>query len=112
MKKFIELKENKNANFLKIETNYSLGGYNCFTHKTEPRGYYLSVSPVQRYERDGVSFESYTAFSGVKLLLLEVSRKGKKAEEAAEKIAPEKESELIQYVCTKNGLEVSNREQL
>ena len=112
MKKFIALKENRNANFLRIETHYSLGGYNCFTHKTEPRGYYLSVSPVQRYERDGVSFESYTAFSGVKLLLLEVSRKSKKAEEAAEKIASEKEPELIQYICAKNGIEVLNNEQL
>ncbi len=106
MKKFIELKANANANFLKLEVYYSLGGFNCFTYKNEARGYYLSVSPVQRSERDGIVFESYTAFSGVKLLLLEVSRKSKKAEAEAERIAEEKEAELIAYICNKNQLEV------
>lgn len=110
MKKFIALKENRNANFLKVETAYNLGGYNCFTHKTESRGYYLHVSPVKRYTRDGVQFESYTAFSGVKLLLLEVSRKSKKAEEAAEKMAVEEENNLIAFVCGKNNLEVLENE--
>lgn len=108
--KLIKLKENRNANFLKIEVKYNLGGYNVFTYKSEPRGYYLSVSPVQRSERDGIGFESYTAFSGVKLLLLEVSRKGKKAEAEAERIAEEKEADLIKYVCNKNGLEVLENE--
>lgn len=113
MKKFVKLNEgSRGANYLKIETRYSLGGYNVFTHKPEARGYYLSVSPVERSERAGVVFESYTAFSGVKLLLLEVSRKSKKAEEAAEKIAAEKEKELILFVCDKNGLEVASDEQL
>lgn len=112
MKKYIELKENKNANALKIDVYYVLGGYNCFTHKTEARGYYLSASPVQRYERDGVAFESYTAFSGAKLLLLEVSRKSKKAEAEAERIAAEKEKELIKYVCINNNLEVLQNAQL
>lgn len=104
--KLIELKENKNANFLEIEVKYSLGGYNYFTYKSEPRGYYLSVSPVQRSTRDGIGFVSYTAFSGVKMLLLEVSRKSKKAEAEAGRLAAEKEAELIEYVCNKNNLEV------
>lgn len=107
MKKFIELKENNTRNnFLKIETSYNLGGYNCFTHKSEPRGYYLSVSPVKVETINGVKFESYTAFSGVKICLLEVSRKSKKAEEAAEKIAEEKECDLLGYICQRYGLEV------
>lgn len=106
MKKLIPLKENKNANFIKLETHYNLGGYNCFTHKTEARGFYLSASPVQHFTRDGITFESYTAFTGAKLLLLEVSRKSKKAEAEAERIAEEKEAELIKYVCINNNLEV------
>ena len=113
MTKLIALKENKSkATHLKIETFYSLGGYNVFAGKSENRGYYLSVSPVERFERDGIGFESYTAFAGVKLLLLEVSRKGKKAEAEAEKIALEKEAGLIEYVCNKNGLEVLQDAQL
>lgn len=106
MKKYIKLKENRDANVLKLEVYYNLGGYNVFTHKSEARGYYLSASPVQHFERDGINFESYTAFAGVKLLLLEVSRKSKKAEAEAERIAEEKEAELIEYICNKNNLEV------
>ena len=107
MKKFIPLKENNaGANFLKIETYYNLGGYNCFTYRAESRGYYISVSPVRRETRDGVTFESYTAFSGIKDYLLQVSRKSKKAEETAEKIASEREKDLIDYVCTRQGLAV------
>lgn len=107
MKKFIAVKENSSkTTHLKIEVYYNLGGYNCFTHKTDARGYYLSVSPVTRYDRDGVQFESYTAFSGVKMCLLEVSRKSKKAEENAHKLAEQNENDLIAYICGRHGLEV------
>ena len=116
MKKFIALKEHTSttsrANYLKIETYYSLGGYNVFTYKPETRGYYLSVSPVERGERNGITMESYTAFSGVKICVLEVTRKSKKAEETAEKLAAEKENALIQYILNKYNLEVLPNEQL
>lgn len=111
MKKFLELNNNSmEATHLKIEVYYSLGGYNCFTYKPETRGYYLSVSPVKRSTREGITFESYTAFSGVKICLLEVSRKSKKAEEKAHELSIEKESELIAYICGRYGLEVSENE--
>ncbi len=101
MKKYIEIEnKNRNATHLKIETYYSLGGYNYFTYKTEQRGYYLSVSPVEK----SAHMESYTAFSGVKVCVLPVSRKSKKAEENAEKLAADREKELIDFVCNKNGL--------
>jgi hypothetical protein len=107
MKKFIALKENVSGNnFLKIETRYNLGGYNVFTYKPEARGYYLSVSPVKRFDLNGVAMESYTAFSGVKVCVLEVTRQSKKAAERAEALAAEKEAELIEYLCKKYNLEV------
>ena len=108
MKKYIELKNtNRNATHLKIELYYSLGGYNVFTHKTEPRGYYLSVSPVSRSVTTyGATMESYTAFSGIKQCIKEVSRKSEKAARSAEEIAVNYENDLIRYVCDKNGLEV------
>lgn len=72
--------------FLRCELYYSLGGYNYFTYKSEPRGYYVSVTPVERERRNGYTMESVTAFSGVKVLVCEVNRKSKKAEaEALEK---------------------------
>ena len=108
MKKYIELKENHSATHLKIEVYYNLGGYNAFTGKSEPRGYYLSVSPVTLSHTDyGVTLESYTAFSGLKLCIKEVTRKSEKAARAAEEIAATRERDIIAAVCDKNGLEVT-----
>ena len=78
------LNTNKDKTFLKCELYYSLGGMNYFTGRTEARGYYVSVSPVERETRDyGVTMESYTAFSGWKKCVVECARKGKKAEAQA-----------------------------
>lgn len=69
----------KENHYLKCECYYSLGGLNAFTYKNEERGYYLSVSPV---EKDGI-MESYVAFSGTKILLVKATRQSKQKEEAA-----------------------------
>lgn len=107
MKKYIELVENRNATHLKIELYYHLGGMNYFTARSESRGYYLSVSPVSRSDRHGVTMESYTAFTGVKQLVKAVSRKSQKAEAEAEAEAAQIEKDLIRYVCDKNGLSIA-----
>ena len=73
------LNTNKDKTFLKCELYYSLGGMNYFTSRSEARGYYVSVSPVER----GDGWESYTAFSGWKKCVVECARKGKKAEAQA-----------------------------
>lgn len=110
MTKYIELKENtRSATHLKIELRYSLGGYNVFTGKTEDRGYYLSVSPVERRQTDwGITTESYMAFSGVKQCVKTVARKSAKAEAEAEQTAENLEAFLIKYICDKNSLEVTH----
>lgn len=109
MKKYIEVKENRNATHLKIEVYYNLGGMNYFTGKPEARGYYLSVSPVSRSRTDyGATLESYTAFSGIKECIKTVTRKSVKAEAEAEKLAQDREKIMIEYVCNKNGLELVN----
>ena len=75
---------NKPGHYLKCELDDSLGGMNYFTGRPEQRGYYVSVSPVERRTTDyGVTTESYTAFSGWKKCVVECSRKGKKAEAQA-----------------------------
>lgn len=108
MKKYITLNANKYGyTHIKIETYYKLGGYNYFTYDKEPRGYYVSVIPVKREMRDGVALESIEAFSGLRALLLEVSRKSAKAEYNAEQIAAAKEEWYIKRVCSTLGLEVS-----
>ena len=104
MKKYIELEANAAATHLKIEVNYSLGGYNCFTGRQENRGYYLHVVPVTRETRDGYALESFTAFSGIKQCVKTVTRKSAKAEAEAEEKASRIENTLIEWVCDKNGL--------
>lgn len=106
MKKYIEVKPNRNATHIEIEVYYNLGGYNYFTGKSEDRGYYLSVSPVERRKNDFGITISYTAFSGIKQCIKPVSRKSEKAKQEAERIAPNFEKDLIRYVCEKNGLEI------
>lgn len=70
--------------YIKVELYYSLGGINYFTYKNEPRGYYLSVGPVERCALEGGGFmEGFTAFSGTKILVEPCARKSKGAEARA-----------------------------
>jgi len=85
---------------VEIEVNYSLGGMNYFTGVLERRGYYLHCTPVRYMDRGKV----YTAFTGVKELILEVKRKSKKAEQKAKEMAVEREQVLLDHVCEKNNL--------
>lgn len=104
MTKHIELAENSRGfTHLEVEFYYSLGGYNYFTHRTENRGYYLSVSPVIK---SGIT-ERYPAFSGNKMCIKEVKRKSAKAEVEAEKIAENKLENLIGYILNKHGLKLA-----
>jgi len=96
---------NNRANTLKVELYYTKGGMNYFTGNSEPRGLYLSVSPVT--VSDGS--ESFTAFSGVKKCVKEMARFNQKQLDTF--VVNETEMEnLINYVIRKNNLEVE-REQ-
>ena len=109
MKEYIKVKENAGKfTDIKIETYYSLGGMNYFTGKSEGRGYYVSVTPV---ERTGYS-EIYTGFSGIKQLVKAASRKSKKAEAEAEVLADKVKEELIKYICEKHNLEIVKEDEV
>ena len=82
---------NQDKTFLKCELYYSLGGMNYFTGRAEARGYYVSVSPVER----GDGWESYTAFSGWKKCVVECARKGKKAEAKALEVYETAKQEML-----------------
>ena len=64
---------------IKCEVYYSKGGVNYFTYKNEARGYYMSVTPVER--KNG--FESFIAFTGCKTCILPVARQSKKQADIA-----------------------------
>jgi len=87
MKKFEQLENSPYQ--LKIELYYHLGGTNYFTSTNEERGYYLSISPVKRSITNGIIIEEYTAFSGLKKLILPVKKKSEKAYQLAIKESSE-----------------------
>lgn len=87
---------NKENHFLKCELYYSLGGMNYFTGRPEQRGYYVSVSPVERRTTDyGVTSESYTAFTGFKACVVTCERKSKKAEAQALALYEAQKAEML-----------------
>lgn len=108
MKKYIKVKDNsEHITHLRVELFYDLGGTNFFTSEIEERGYYFSVTPVERHTSpQGYTTERCTAFTGARILLNSVARRSKKAENEAEQLAQEKEHTLIQYVCAKNKIEL------
>ena len=104
MKRYVKYikAEGPDCNALKCEVYYNLGGINYFTYKTEQRGYYVSVSPV---ERKG-NCESYIGFSGIKNCVLPVNRQSKKAEEAAISMMDKAVRPLIDYVTKLRGIKL------
>jgi hypothetical protein len=99
--KYIKIIENNHdkSNFIKIAFYYDLGGYNCFTHREKPRGYYLTVYPVER----GGNMESFTAFTGVSQCIEECTRKSAKSEKIASEKIPAYEKMMIDYIVEKYG---------
>lgn len=108
MKKYIRLKENnQNVNNVEIEVYYNLGGSNIFTGKTEARGYYLRILPVNIEDKDGYNLITFGAFTGLKLCLKTVKRKSAKAEqEAIEKVLSNLEN-LVKFALQNTGLEIA-----
>lgn len=106
MKKYIKVKDNPaKITHLKIELYYNKGNFeNCY--REEKTGYYLSVVPIERKERNGYTVETFGAFTGVKQLIKEVTRKSSKAEIEAEKLSLKAMDNLINYVCHENNLEI------
>lgn len=85
--------ENENE-FIEVSMYYSLGGYNVWTGDNDRRGYWLSVSKVEK----GDGWVKQALFEGRKMFLKEVKRKSKKAEKEALTIAMEKYPEMVRRV--------------
>ena len=106
MKKYIPVSGNNDVTHIRIDIDYDLGGYSMLSYTQKPRGYYLSVVPVKREERYGCMMESFTAFTGYRKLLNEVTRKSAKAEKVAEQIAEELIPLIVEKVCAENHVKV------
>jgi hypothetical protein len=105
-KKYIEVAPNEEGvTHLKVETYYSIGGMNYFNGTNEPRGIYLSVSPVTRSCHEGKYWsESFKGFSGNKKHMFAMERYNKKKCETFV-VDAEYEQTLIDYVLNKNKLQ-------
>ena len=115
MKRYIAVKTTPNskvnATHLKVDMSYDLGGMNMYNYRQEARGYYLTVFPVEREVcSSGVTMESFTAYTGIKMLLKEVKRKSAKAEQEAERMVDQNLPMLVNAVLQKNGLELEEGE--
>lgn len=91
---------------LKVEVYYSLGGFNLWNCGKDPRGYWLSVTPVIRSEQNGIRLESCALGSGLKKFLKETKsdRRDGRAEKEAVELAKQYEAELVNQVCIKEKL--------
>lgn len=88
--------------FIKLRSYYRKDTMNYFTGRSEARGYYLSVTPVERAR----GFESFVAFTGFKVLLKEVTRASKKAEAEAEAIAEKDWRRYAEIAAKEAGLQI------
>lgn len=103
--KYIKITENNrdNNNYLQVEFYYTLGGYQYSTYTVKPRGYYISVTPIEKSERNGVNMISFTGFTGFYEMLEKCDRKSKKAQQAASEKMPAYEKMMIDFICKKYG---------
>lgn len=104
MKDYIKVNDTQH---IEVSVYYSKGGMNYWTYKNEPRGYYLSVTPVVRRIGNGFVSTEYQCFSGTKVLLNEVSRKSKSAYNKALESYKGELGRLMEHVISKNKIEVT-----
>lgn len=90
------------CNVIETKVVYDIGGISWATSQPKKRGYYIHCSPLDV----GGGFVRYQGFSGTCMLLNEVKRQSKKAEQEALKLYAENKQKLIDYVCNKHGIKL------
>lgn len=75
----------ENGTKLFYKVFYDLGGWNYFTCKERPRGYYLSIQ--RKYNQFSAFSDLSQPDGAIKYMLLEVNRQSTKQKETAEKMA-------------------------
>ena len=111
VERLYKVNNNTNATHLKAQIYYALGGSNMFTYENEARGYYVSVCPVKREERDGFTMESFIAFTGLKQCVLPVQRKSAKKMSEAITYFEEHINEFIKNHFSEFEVDLNNYEE-
>ena len=91
---------------LDIDISYCEGGIDYGTYRQKPRGYYLSVSPIEEgYSASGMKFTAFSLFSGLTQLIEPANRFSQKKLDTL--VAPQDVIDtLVAKVLDKNGLEL------
>ena len=95
---YVENDNLQNATHVEVSVTYSKGGVSYFTGNTSPRGFYLNATPVTR----GKGMVSFTMFSGIRRLLLEVNRYSDKQFNHAVELSKAFEADMVASVIEKN----------
>ena len=100
-------KQKEDEKWMKIEIFYSLGGMNYFYGKSEPRGYSVSFTTVER----GEDFEKYAPMSdeNFRIFIKEVKRKSKKTERELIEFIGSIIEELFELYKENNKEEIFNK---
>ena len=108
---YIAIEPTREENNLEIHIGYEKGGINWYNGQNNKRGYYLYCTPCQKNIRTLDNGQSYSTIStilgkGVKMLLIEVSRQSKKAEETATAKAEAEKNTLVCEVLNRYNLKL------
>ena len=95
-------------NVIEVKVIYDLGGWDHWNSGSKKRGYYLIATPCLIEEKKASDGRPQSTFThqlgrGLKILLKEVSRKSKKAEDEANKKGKSETSWLLRNVCDMYG---------
>lgn len=97
----------RNIDALEVCAYYSLGGANMSSYRNEPRGYYISVTPVKYIAcSTGRIIESHP-LDGIKKCFIECNRQSAKKAQTAISAKREDYQDLINYVLNKTNLELA-----
>ena len=93
---------------LRCDLTYRLGGFSYATYRNRPRGYYISIQPVEYKKHDGYICESFEGFSGYSGVIVECSRKSKKAEREALEIFMRENKEIVKRHFVEGDIDFDN----
>lgn len=75
---YVPVTGNPEVSHLKVAVYHSKGGVNFATYKDDPKGYWLSVTPVMREEKGDFVWETMKGFSGYRCFICSGDRFNRK----------------------------------
>jgi len=102
MKNIIKRDEVHEGQNFQLSLYYDIGGIDYFAGASKPRGYYVSVTPMNiSVLSNGMVMTEFTAFSGIGMCILRVERKSAKAEKTAILLSEDAFAQLLPRVIEK-----------